>query len=36
MKIFTLAAAVQEKVFNPNETFQSGSYVVDPKSKANS
>lgn len=26
MKIFTLAAAVQEGVFNPNETYQSGSY----------
>jgi penicillin-binding protein 2B len=34
MKIFTLAAAVQEGVFNPNEVFQSGTYVVDPKSKA--
>lgn len=28
MKIFTLSAAVQEKVFNPNETYQSGSYKV--------
>lgn len=26
MKIFTLAAAVQEGVFNPNEWYQSGSY----------
>ena len=34
MKIFTLAAAVQEGVFNPNEGFQSGTYVIDPKSKA--
>ncbi len=34
MKIFTLAAAVQEGVFNPNEWFQSGTYVIDPKSKA--
>ena len=33
MKIFTLAAAVQEDVFNPNEWFQSGTYVIDPKSK---
>ena len=33
MKIFTLAAAVQEGVFNPNEWFQSGTYVIDPKSK---
>lgn len=32
-KIFTLAAAVEEGVFNPNETFQSGRYVVDPKSR---
>ena len=34
MKIFTLAAAVQEGVFNPNEWFQSGTYVIDPKSKS--
>ena len=34
MKIFTLAAAVEEGVFNPNELYQSGRYVVDPKSKA--
>lgn len=34
MKIFTLAAAVEEGVFNPNETFQSGKYVVDPKSRS--
>ncbi|WML27569.1 penicillin-binding transpeptidase domain-containing protein [Neobacillus sp. OS1-33] len=34
MKIFTLAAAVQEKVFNPNETYQSGSYQVTNKDKA--
>lgn len=33
MKIFTLAAAVQEGVFNPNEGFPSGTYVIDPKSK---
>jgi penicillin-binding protein 2B len=34
MKIFTLAAAVEEKVFNPNEGFQSGSYRVTEKSSA--
>lgn len=34
MKIFTLAAAVQEKVFNPNETYQSGSYRVTNKDQA--
>lgn len=28
MKIFTLAAAVEEGVFNPNETYVSGSYRV--------
>ena len=33
MKIFTLSAAVQEGVFNPNETLQSGQYVIDPKSR---
>lgn len=33
MKIFTLAAAVEEGVFNPNEQFMSGQYVVDRKSK---
>ena len=33
MKIFTLAAAIQEGVFNPNEGLQSGTYVIDPKSK---
>ncbi len=32
MKTFTLAAAVEEGVFNPNEKFQSGSYRVTPKS----
>lgn len=32
MKVFTLAAAVEENVFNPNETFESGSYRVTPKS----
>ncbi len=34
MKIFTLAAAVQEKVFNPNETYMSGSYRVTNKDQA--
>ncbi|WP_042456169.1 penicillin-binding protein [Neobacillus dielmonensis] len=33
MKIFTLAAAVQENVFNPNEYYQSGSYRVTDKDK---
>ncbi|WP_338469913.1 penicillin-binding protein [Niallia sp. XMNu-256] len=32
MKIFTLAAAVEEGVFNPNEQFMSGQYVIDQKS----
>lgn len=32
MKTFTLAAAVEENVFNPNEKFQSGTYRVTPKS----
>ncbi|MFS0637102.1 penicillin-binding transpeptidase domain-containing protein [Mesobacillus foraminis] len=34
MKIFTLSAAVEEKVFNPNELFKSGTYKVTPKSVA--
>ncbi|WP_053219767.1 penicillin-binding protein [Virgibacillus senegalensis] len=29
MKIFTLAAAIEEGVFNPDETFESGSYKND-------
>ncbi|MED4202682.1 penicillin-binding protein [Neobacillus mesonae] len=33
MKIFTLAAAVQEGVFNPNEQYMSGSYRVTNKSQ---
>jgi penicillin-binding protein 2B len=33
MKVFTLAAAVEEGVFNPNEYYQSGSYKVTPNSK---
>jgi penicillin-binding protein 2B len=32
MKIFTLAAAVEENVFNPNEWFQSGRYKVTENS----
>lgn len=34
MKIFTLAAAVQENVFDPNELYQSGSYRVTDRDKA--
>ncbi|EKN66334.1 peptidoglycan glycosyltransferase [Neobacillus bataviensis LMG 21833] len=34
MKIFTLAAAIQENKFDPNETYQSGSYRVTDKDKA--
>lgn len=30
MKIFTLAAAIEEGVYNGNATFQSGSYAVGP------
>ncbi|MDP4161576.1 MAG: penicillin-binding protein [Bacillota bacterium] len=33
MKIFTLSAAIQENVFNPNEFYQSGSYKVTPKDR---
>jgi penicillin-binding protein 2B len=33
MKIFTLAAAIEENKFNPNELFQSGSYRVTSKDK---
>ncbi|WP_369414004.1 penicillin-binding protein [Aquibacillus saliphilus] len=29
MKIFTLAAAIEEGVYNPNETYQSGRYQND-------
>jgi penicillin-binding protein 2B len=32
MKIFTLAAAIEENDFNPNDYFESGSYRVTPKS----
>jgi penicillin-binding protein 2B len=32
MKVFTLSAAVQENVFNPNEYYKSGTYKVTPKS----
>ena len=34
MKIFTLAAAIEENKFDPNELFQSGSYRVTSKDKA--
>lgn len=34
MKIFTLSAAVEENVFNPNERYQSGSFRVTPNSPA--
>jgi penicillin-binding protein 2B len=30
MKIFTLATAIEEGVFNPDELYQSGSYTVGP------
>lgn len=30
MKIFTLAAAIEEGVFNANETFKSGTYQIGP------
>jgi penicillin-binding protein 2B len=33
MKIFTLAAAIEENQFDPNEYFQSGSYRVTSKDK---
>ncbi|MFS0778741.1 penicillin-binding protein [Neobacillus sp. 3P2-tot-E-2] len=33
MKIFTLSAAIEEKKFNPNDLFQSGSYQVTSKDK---
>lgn len=32
MKIFTLSAAVNENVYNPNETYLSGSFQVTPNS----
>jgi penicillin-binding protein 2B len=34
MKIFTLAAAIEEKVFDPNEWYKSGSYKVAPNIRA--
>ncbi|WP_048824390.1 penicillin-binding protein [Bacillus sp. B-jedd] len=34
MKIFTLAAAVNEGKFNPNEPYKSGSYQVTKRDKA--
>ncbi|KAB2337412.1 penicillin-binding protein [Cytobacillus depressus] len=33
MKIFTLGAAIEEGVFNLNDTFHSGQYAVDKKSR---
>jgi penicillin-binding protein 2B len=33
MKIFTLAAAIEENQFDPNELFQSGSYRVTSKDR---
>ncbi|MFO1445803.1 penicillin-binding protein [Bacillus sp. Bva_UNVM-123] len=33
MKIFTLAAAIEEGVFNPNDTFKSGQYVAYPNTR---
>ncbi|KPD01242.1 Penicillin-binding protein 2B [Geobacillus sp. BCO2] len=30
MKVFTLAAAINEGVYNGNETYRSGSYKVGP------
>ncbi|SEN63541.1 penicillin-binding protein 2B [Amphibacillus marinus] len=29
MKSFTIAAAIEEGVYNPNETYQSGTYKID-------
>lgn len=34
MKIFTLAAAIEENKFDPNEWFKSGSYKVAPNIRA--
>jgi penicillin-binding protein 2B len=34
MKVFTLAAAIEEGVFNANDIYQSGSYKVTAKDKA--
>ncbi len=33
MKIFTLAAAIEEGVFNQNNTFKSGQYAIDKVSR---
>ncbi|WNS77075.1 penicillin-binding protein [Bacillus sp. DTU_2020_1000418_1_SI_GHA_SEK_038] len=33
MKIFTLGAAIEEGVFNQNDTFKSGQYAADNKSR---
>lgn len=32
MKIFSLAAAIEEKTFKPDSTFESGKYYIDKKS----
>lgn len=34
MKVFTLAAAIEENAFNANDIYQSGSYKVTAKDKA--
>lgn len=34
MKIYTIAAAINEGVWNPNATYQSGTYKITPRSKA--
>lgn len=34
MKVFTLAAALEEGVFNPEEKFESGSYQINERNKA--
>ena len=31
MKVFSLAAAIEEKAFNPNAYYQSGTYKADSK-----
>nr|WP_153735964.1 penicillin-binding protein [Aquibacillus halophilus] len=35
MKIFTLAAAIEEGLYNPEEIFQSGKYRIDENSSIN-
>ncbi|SFT07751.1 penicillin-binding transpeptidase domain-containing protein [Halolactibacillus miurensis] len=34
MKIFTLASAIEEGVYNPNETYQSGTYKIPEITRA--